>query len=187
MASRSPAPLPLMIDPIQMIDRHPVPAVLITVVALAALVPVGFLARRILRAVARLRASPIGNDHVLGKTNRWANNSCWNVNTDSGVHTHMEVKNTETASCYNPLTRGGTYSYGQWIGNLVPIRNLLRDRYQTRQQSLSTRHPAPSVTAPRKVLPSPRTQAQPTRFRPTTRPSSDSRSSSPAEATPPLS
>jgi hypothetical protein len=64
MASRSPAPLPLMIDPIQMIDRHPVPAVLITVVALAALVPVGFLARRILRAVARLRART-SSEHVL--------------------------------------------------------------------------------------------------------------------------
>jgi hypothetical protein len=64
MASRSPAPLPLMTDPIQMIDQHPVPAVLITVVALAALVPVGFLAHRLLHAVARLRAQT-SSEHLL--------------------------------------------------------------------------------------------------------------------------
>ncbi|MCW2883703.1 MAG: hypothetical protein JWL58_565 [Streptosporangiaceae bacterium] len=64
MASRSPAPLPLMTNPIQMIDRHPVPAVLITVVALAALVPAAFLVRRLLRAVARLRAQT-SSEHLL--------------------------------------------------------------------------------------------------------------------------
>jgi hypothetical protein len=64
MAPRPPAPLPLMADPIKLIDQHPVPAVLITVVALAALIPVGFLARRLLRAAARLRART-SSEHLL--------------------------------------------------------------------------------------------------------------------------
>lgn len=50
MAERSPAPLPLMTDPIQAIDRHPVPAVLITLAVLTALVPLGLFVRRTLRA-----------------------------------------------------------------------------------------------------------------------------------------
>jgi hypothetical protein len=53
-----------MADPIKMIDQHPVPAVLITVVALAVLVPVGFLTRRLLRAAARLRART-SSEHLL--------------------------------------------------------------------------------------------------------------------------
>jgi hypothetical protein len=50
MAPRFPAPLPLAIDPVQVIDRHPVPAVLIAVALLIALVPLGLLARGLLRA-----------------------------------------------------------------------------------------------------------------------------------------
>jgi hypothetical protein len=62
MAPRSPAML--MADPIKMVDQHPVPAVLLTVLALAVLVPVGFLARRLVCAVGRLHAST-SSEHVL--------------------------------------------------------------------------------------------------------------------------
>lgn len=64
MAPRTPAPLPFTVGPIMMIDQHPVPAVLVTVAALAALVPVGLLARRALRAAARVRART-SSEHLL--------------------------------------------------------------------------------------------------------------------------
>jgi hypothetical protein len=53
-----------MADPIKLIDQHPMPAVLLTVVALAALVPVGFLTRRLFRAAARLREKT-SSEHLL--------------------------------------------------------------------------------------------------------------------------
>jgi hypothetical protein len=64
MAPRSPAPLPFLADPIKLIDQQPVPAVLLTVVVLAALIPVGFLTRRLLRAAARLR-DRTSSEHLL--------------------------------------------------------------------------------------------------------------------------
>jgi hypothetical protein len=53
MAPRNPAPLPLALDPLQLIDRHPVPAAILAVAVLVALVPLLLLLRTAIRAAAR--------------------------------------------------------------------------------------------------------------------------------------
>lgn len=64
MAPRPPAPLPLMADPLRTIDQHPVPAVLFTVLALAALIPLFFAGRAVLRGAVKLRART-SSEHLL--------------------------------------------------------------------------------------------------------------------------
>ncbi|GAA2105751.1 hypothetical protein [Actinomadura alba] len=53
MAPRTPAPMLLAIDPLQVIDQHPVPAALVAVAAVIALVPLLLLLRGTFRAAAR--------------------------------------------------------------------------------------------------------------------------------------
>lgn len=59
---------------------------------------------------------PIGT--TLGTTSRWAKSGCWRVNTDAGVHTHLEVKSTAGSACYVAHPRGRPLSESDMIGSL---------------------------------------------------------------------
>ena len=64
----------------------------------------------------------ISNGTVLGKLKNWGYSSCYQVNNDAGVHTHIEEWNKYRYACYFPWNSGDYLWYPTtlgWIGRTV--------------------------------------------------------------------
>ncbi|MBU1228072.1 MAG: hypothetical protein KJ698_12785 [Actinobacteria bacterium] len=55
---------------------------------------------------------------VVGELARWPYSSCWQVTSDTGIHTHHAEYNYHGYSCYAPRESGARIGRGRWIGSL---------------------------------------------------------------------
>lgn len=62
----------------------------------------------------------VTNSTVLGKLKRWPKCSAWQVTSDAGVHTHIEVGTKSGKACYMPYAAGKSLIDTRKIGKIIP-------------------------------------------------------------------
>ena len=64
-------------------------------------------------------ATPNATTHnYIGTVGAYSPNTCWQVNSTSGHHVHLEFANVQNYSCYRNLAAGSVISQTEYMGYL---------------------------------------------------------------------
>jgi hypothetical protein len=86
----------------------------------------GFISYTHLDAVSVSPGKWINPGQKLGKLKKWAQSDCYNVRTDAGVHTHIEMFNVNKYACYY------SYKLGDTVSTSLPLGQIGRMIYTAR-------------------------------------------------------